>query len=149
MADKSPGKEPPLEDILNKDGKMMRSPLLWFVLLIVPVAVAFYFGLQAEGKAVSDLAVREEVVAYTPETQQKQASPLQKQYEGRRGGGPECPHMDKVGKPADQALQDELKAAGKAFRIIPPGGIATMDYSAERVNFDVDAGNLIVRVWCG
>ena len=38
---------------------------------------------------------------------------------------------------------------GLSHRIIPPGTAITMDYSADRVNFDLDAGGRITRVWCG
>jgi len=34
-------------------------------------------------------------------------------------------------------------------RIIPPGTAVTMDFSPNRVNFDLDAGGRITRVWCG
>lgn len=38
---------------------------------------------------------------------------------------------------------------GKALRVIEPGSAITMDYSAERVNIELDAGRRISRVYIG
>jgi hypothetical protein len=34
-------------------------------------------------------------------------------------------------------------------RWIEPGGMITMDYSAERINFELDANSVITRAYCG
>lgn len=34
-------------------------------------------------------------------------------------------------------------------RIIGEGMAVTMDYSPERINFELDAGEVIIRVYCG
>ena len=34
-------------------------------------------------------------------------------------------------------------------RFISPGDAVTMDYSPERLNFDLDETGTITRVWCG
>ncbi len=39
MADKDDRK---IEDLLNKDGRLMRSPVFWFFLLAIPVVLSFY-----------------------------------------------------------------------------------------------------------
>ena len=51
-----------------------------------------------------------------------------------------------VGEPIsafDQAARD------KPVRIIPPGGIVTMEYNPDRLNIDLDNRGRIVRFWCG
>ncbi len=37
----------------------------------------------------------------------------------------------------------------KPVRIIPPGGIVTMEYNPQRLNIDLDSRGQIVRFWCG
>jgi hypothetical protein len=54
-----------------------------------------------------------------------------------------------VGQKISPLIQGAIKAAGKAVRVLPPGAMMTMDYSTDRVNFDVDAQGIITRVWCG
>lgn len=34
-------------------------------------------------------------------------------------------------------------------RFIAPDTAITMDYRAERLNFDLDAAGVITRIWCG
>jgi hypothetical protein len=51
-----------------------------------------------------------------------------------------------VGEPVsafDEAAWD------KPVRIIPPGGIVTMEYNPQRLNIDLDERGRIVRFWCG
>jgi hypothetical protein len=49
--------------------------------------------------------------------------------------------------------QDKAVFAAMTFpmgtRIIEPGMPVTADFSAERLNFDLDKTGRIVRVWCG
>jgi hypothetical protein len=37
----------------------------------------------------------------------------------------------------------------RQVRVIRPGMAVTMDYSAGRINFEVDDANRIVRIFCG
>lgn len=50
-----------------------------------------------------------------------------------------------VGRPVAEVrgeLPDEA-------RIIPPGSAVTQDHRPERLNVDLDEGDVIVRLWCG
>lgn len=51
-----------------------------------------------------------------------------------------------VGRPA--AVLQTMKFAGPV-RIIRPGEPVTADYSAVRLNFEIDAAEVIARVVCG
>ena len=53
---------------------------------------------------------------------------------------------DLVGQ--DASVLDRLDLRG-AVRVIRPGMAITEDYSDNRLNIDIDAGNVITRVWCG
>jgi hypothetical protein len=70
------------------------------------------------------------------------------------GTGKTCdaaPAQGLVGKTNSDALQAEamrLTGAG-AVRVIPEGGMATMDYREDRVNLELDSRNRVTRVRCG
>jgi len=51
-----------------------------------------------------------------------------------------------VGQPVAALVTDGL--AGNA-RIIRPGDAVTEDYSDARLNVDLDAADMITRLWCG
>ena len=55
-------------------------------------------------------------------------------------------HAALVGQPLSAFDQSTLD---QPVRIIPPGGIVTMEYSPRRLNVDLDDGSNIVRFWCG
>ncbi|WP_428513096.1 I78 family peptidase inhibitor [Roseovarius sp.] len=55
-------------------------------------------------------------------------------------------HAALVGQPLDAFDQSTLD---QPVRIIPPGGIVTMEYNPKRLNVDLDSDNTIVRFWCG
>lgn len=149
MADnlRPPKKEKTIEDLLNKDDKMMKSPVLWFFLLTIPVILCFYIGLTQTGPATAE---PKPVVEYTPEEIARVPAPKLGTGElGERGGAPVCGYQEWVGRQADNALEATLKADKRAYRILPPGSMMTQDYSPSRVNVETDAGDKIVRVWCG
>lgn len=171
-----PKKDESIESLLNKDSRMMRSPVLWFVLLSIPVLLAFYIGLT---QSIPNAAEPAPVVEYTPEEQASEALPgsaseqpgaptapspggrvnpqmqegmpalAAEEAQGGRQQPVVCGYQDWVGKHADSALEDELKAKKQAYRIMPIGSMMTMDFSAQRINFETDAGGIITRVWCG
>lgn len=51
-----------------------------------------------------------------------------------------------VGQPVGAFDQAAWEAP---VRIIPPGGIVTMEYNPKRLNIDLDNAGRIVRFWCG
>lgn len=65
------------------------------------------------------------------------------------GGADECGASalsDWVGRPVSALIGADF---GRPTRIIQPGEAVTMDFSPERINFDIDANGRIARVWCG
>ena len=60
-----------------------------------------------------------------------------------------CDFDEWIGRQADKSVKADLKALNRAVRFLPPGAPMTMDYSPDRVNFDVDAGRKNTRAWCG
>lgn len=57
-----------------------------------------------------------------------------------------CTFDEWVGKPVDE---DAVKATGRVYRILPPGAMATMDFSPARINVDTDENGIVIRVHCG
>ena len=55
-------------------------------------------------------------------------------------------HSDWIGHKLDEKA---VKDTGKTYRILPPGSIVTMDYSAERINVHVDEDGIVQDVRCG
>lgn len=146
QAPKPPKKEKTIEDILNRDGQMMRSPILWFFLLGLPIVLCFYVAFANEDVGPKDnVPVAQE---YTPEG--VVVAPVDETKAPRRElGGPPCNFEEWVGKQADASLEAAIKPLNRPYRILPPGTPITQDYSPSRINFDLDAGKKIIRAWCG
>lgn len=53
---------------------------------------------------------------------------------------------DLVGTPISLVNTSQL---AKTVRVLPPNGMATMDYSPTRLNIETDANGIITRVSCG
>ncbi len=62
---------------------------------------------------------------------------------------PVCHFEPWVGQKMSRDILRAVKGSGRSYRILAPGASMTMDYSAERINFEVDAKGMISRVWCG
>lgn len=56
-----------------------------------------------------------------------------------------------VGYIYTDALEDEVRrrSGARLSRVLRPGQVTTMEFNAERVNIQVDAGNRVVAVRCG
>ncbi|MDB5752160.1 MAG: hypothetical protein JWP65_2581 [Ramlibacter sp.] len=56
-----------------------------------------------------------------------------------------------VGYIFTDALVDEVRrrSGAKLARVVRPGRAVTMDFSAERVNLEIEAGNRVAKVRCG
>lgn len=54
-----------------------------------------------------------------------------------------------VGKPAASAEQARAASGARAARLIRPGQAVTMDYRPDRLNVELDASDIIVRISCG
>jgi len=56
-----------------------------------------------------------------------------------------------VGKAATPAVVEQARRdAGAAIaRVLKPGQVVTMEYRADRLNVDVDEGNVVTGVRCG
>lgn len=57
-----------------------------------------------------------------------------------------APYARLIGQDAT-ALERELIL--RQVRVIRPGMAVTMDFRAERINFDIDDANRIARIFCG
>lgn len=57
-----------------------------------------------------------------------------------------CDFPQFIGKAVDESA---LKAIGRPFRILPPGGMATMDFSPARINLETDDKGIVTRIHCG
>ncbi len=57
-----------------------------------------------------------------------------------------CDFPQFIGQPVDETA---LKAIGRPFRILPPGGMATMDFSPARINVETDDKGIVTRIHCG
>ena len=69
-------------------------------------------------------------------------------------GDNECKAADAqfaVGQNADAALLEQARqrSGSRIARILRPGQMVTMEYSAERLNLDVDASGKVASVRCG
>jgi len=60
-----------------------------------------------------------------------------------------CGARARQGLVGQSAQKLEVMRFGKTVRIIRPGMAVTMDYSAERLNINIDATEVISRVSCG
>ena len=56
-----------------------------------------------------------------------------------------------IGRPATSELGGEAmrRSGARRLRWIRPGDVVTMDYSPERLNIHLDAGNRVERFACG
>jgi len=56
-----------------------------------------------------------------------------------------------IGKTADAGVLERVRADSHAqvVRVLRPGEVVTMEYSAGRVDVRVDAGNVVLGVSCG
>ena len=59
---------------------------------------------------------------------------------------PSCEFSHWVGAPVDEAA---VQAEGRPYRILPPGAMATMDYSPSRINLNTDDAGIVQSVTCG
>lgn len=59
--------------------------------------------------------------------------------------------MDAIGQDATAArVEQARRAAGAATaRVLAPGQVVTMEFRADRLNLEVDAGNRVTAVRCG
>lgn len=62
-----------------------------------------------------------------------------------------APAQFAVGRPYDAALAETVRQRSGAAvaRVLRPGQMVTMEFSAERVSIDVDAKGMVHRVRCG
>ena len=56
-----------------------------------------------------------------------------------------------VGQAYGEAMADEVRrrSGARTSRALRPGQAVTLEYSSDRINFELDAGGRIVRVRCG
>jgi len=56
-----------------------------------------------------------------------------------------------VGREAtpDLVTRAQARAGARSVRVIKPGDLVTQDFRSDRLNLDVDAGNIITAARCG
>ncbi len=146
-APKPPKKEKTIEDILNRDSQMMRSPILWFFLLGLPVVLCFYIAFANDDAGPAKEPPK--IIEYTPEGVVSAPAVYDDNEPPGRDMATPCDFNEWLGKPADAALEAAIKPLNRPYRILPPGSMITQDFSPSRINFDLDAGGKIIRAWCG
>jgi len=60
-----------------------------------------------------------------------------------------CDFAPWVGVKLGPDILKAVKDSGRPYRVLSPDSAMTMDFSPSRINFDVDQGGIITRVWCG
>lgn len=129
------------------------SPLIWILLLAVPVVPAFYLSLMHKAEDIPTLEAPQSGVAEVPAGEAV----------SRRGGGQafldrqiqaaqkavSCDFKDWIGMRVEQNMLEALAEKGRPQRLLPPDTDYTSDYVPERVNFDLDENGIILRIWCG
>jgi hypothetical protein len=62
-----------------------------------------------------------------------------------------APAQSAIGKPATPELVERVRidSHSRVVRVLHPGEIITMEFSAERVNLRVDGNNVVLAVTCG
>ena len=146
-APKPPKKEKTIEDVLNKDNQMMRSPILWFFLLGLPVVLCFYVAFANED--VGPAKEPPKAIEYTPDGAVGAPAVYDENAAHRRDMATPCDFNEWMGKPADAALVAAIKPLNRPYRILPPGSMVTRDFSPSRINFDLNESGKIIRAWCG
>lgn len=152
---KKPEKD--INEVLDKDGRMMRSPALWFFLLFIPVMISIYAASQQNQPAAPVAEPLEQQVReltaeqWTEETPVQQSNNQARHHELIRGGPPlvECHFKNWVGQKPNETMKARLKAENRPSRILTPGAAYTKDFNPERVNLELNGKGSISRVWCG
>lgn len=138
--------------------RVQSGPLLWIFLLAAPIILGFLISLRSEQVDTSNPV--QEIQNSEQTKTQAQSQPDRKseirRRQGSRGsvgqenlGSVDCDFSPWIGLPVDADMQAVLRTSNRPFRVLPPGAMMTMDHSPARVNFDLDAGGIITRVWCG
>ncbi len=162
--EKSPKKEKTVEELLNRDNRMMRSPVLWFLLLGLPVVLSFYVALtkgdasgpekapavqMAEGAPGAAPGGVGGVVEGAPDAPVVMELPAHDAQIPPVMEAPPCEFPQWIGKKVGGWIDQETEALKRPHRVMPPGAGATRDYSPGRINFDIDAAGIVTRIWCG
>ncbi len=58
---------------------------------------------------------------------------------------PPCDFKAWVDKPVDE---DVVKATGRPYRILKPGAMVTQDFSADRINVEINEQSIVTAVHC-
>ncbi|HEY8190231.1 MAG TPA: I78 family peptidase inhibitor [Micavibrio sp.] len=61
---------------------------------------------------------------------------------------PSCAFDFLVGQTSEQA-EAQIKPLDRPYRILKPGDMATQDYSADRINLNIDEKGVVASVNCG
>lgn len=154
-------KDPVLKDFPEES--RVRSPLIWVLFLAVPLFLGLLVSLMREQgaedarqippeaiKAAAQPAVSEDAsIAKSPVAAVDRRDFLRRRMAAPRKDAYPCDFAPWVGLKVTEDMLEAIRQAGREYRILPPGSPGTMDYSAARINFDVDEKGTVIRVWCG
>jgi hypothetical protein len=86
--------------------------------------------------------------ASTPATAAEEQAAAKEAPVADQAPSPSCAFDFLVGQTFEQA-EARIKPLDRPYRILKPGDMATQDYSAERINLNVDETGMVVSVNCG
>lgn len=147
-ASKKP-KKPQEEAFLSRPG--LNSPGLLFLLILIPVLFGILTSLISAPEAQNPVKPVETVRTLSEAPAPWETPPLPAVQGSGMPVSPAstCNYNDLIGIKPDENLFARLQKIGKAYRVLQPDAMMTMDYSADRVNLELDEKGLIRRVWCG
>ena len=160
-----PPKEIPLagddsaEDGLTLETAAFRSPVLFFIVLAVPIITAMYFTFTAKAPEIKPIVAPAPVVIAKPLTAPvfgSHGSPAKRMMNSEmapalapRFEAKGCSFNAAVGQAPSRDLIAAINAAHRPYRLLPPGYPMTMGSDPARVNLELDQQGIIRRVWCG
>ena len=144
--------EDSLQDVMAA-GEKLRSPLLWGVLLFIPIALTLLVSVKdapKENVAVESFEKKSEDNRITQESvRYKDFAHGISRGAKNVGKVNDCNFDALVGLPMSEKITEKTKSIGRVYRILLPDAMMTMDHSARRINFDINNDGIIIRVWCG
>ncbi len=166
--DNSPKEAVEDEYALLNEQPSLRRLFFWLGLMFIPLGLSLFAAALNGPSAVVEpvvAAVEEVAPDEAAEPNRRSArgdwstegrSVLERARGAARGGVAseqaniyKCEFSSLVGVRMTDVLEDKIKALGRPYRLIPPGYGVTTDFFPARINVDVDAHNMITRVWCG
>lgn len=157
MKKKNEKQEGPVLWDAPEEGKTARSPLVWALLLAVPLILGIVVSVVRNNESASGVAPEAIAAAAQPATVRDgpdaaagdSSAPMRRMAAVPEEEAYPCDFEPWLGLKVSPDMLEAIKQARRDHRILPPGAPMTMDYSGSRINFDVDDKGVITRIWCG